>query len=119
MNDFQKRILLFLIFCMGMRMFLVFLAKFADKKILRLMGFLALLPAIGFLYLFFTKKRKTGLETFGSKIWWTNLRPIHGILYLLFAFYAIKCNKNAWIFLLIDVIIGLSSFLIFHLFIEK
>jgi hypothetical protein len=47
------------------------------------------------------------------------LRPIHGILYLLFAFYAIKCDKNAWIFLLIDVIIGLISFLIFHLFIEK
>lgn len=119
MNDFQKRILLFLIFCMGMRFFLVFLAKFADKKILRLMGFLTLLPAIGFLYLFFTKKRKTGPETFGAKIWWTNLRPIHGILYLLFAFYAIKSNKNAWIFLLIDVIIGLISFLIFHLFIEK
>ena len=25
--------------------------------------------------------RKTGLEVFGDKIWWNNLRPIHGILY--------------------------------------
>ena len=119
MNNFQKRILLFLTFCIGTRCFLIFLAKNADNELLRLMGIFAFLLAIGFLYLFFTKKRKTGPETFGEKIWWNNLRPIHGILYLLFAFYAIKCNKNAWIFLLLDVIFGITSFLIFHLFIES
>ena len=35
-------------------------------------------------------------------------------MYFLFSYNAITGNKNAWIYLLIDVIIGLISFLIFH-----
>ena len=66
------------------------------------------------MYLFLTGSRKTGVEVFGEKIWWNNLRPLHSILYFLFAYNAIKGNKNAWIYLLIDVVIGLISFLIFH-----
>ncbi len=110
----QKRFLLFLIGCIGTRTLFVILAKIANKPFLKMMGYLALLPAIGFFYLFFTGSRKTGAEVFGDKIWWTNLRPIHGILYLLFAYNAINGNNSAWVYLLIDVIIGLISFLIFH-----
>ena len=51
---------------------------------------------------------------FGDKIWWNDLRPIHGTMYALFAYNAITGNDFAWIFLLIDVIIGLVSFLTFH-----
>ena len=80
------------------------------------MGYLALIPAIGFIYIFLTGTRQTGTEVFGEKIWWNNLRPIHGILYFLFAYNAIIGNKNAWVYLLIDVLIGLISFLIFHLY---
>ena len=114
MNNLHKRFLLFLFGCITLRCFLVFLAKGASKNLLLAMGTIALLPAIGFFYLFFSGKRKVGSETFGAKIWWNNLRPIHGILYFLFAIYAIRGDKRAWIFLLIDVIIGLSSFLVFH-----
>jgi hypothetical protein len=78
------------------------------------LGYLAVIPSIGFFYLFFSGTRKTGMEVFGDKIWWNNLRPIHGSLYLLFAYNAITGNQNAWIYLLVDVIIGLISFLIFH-----
>ena len=78
------------------------------------MGYLALLPAIGFIYLYLTGTRKTGPEVFGDKIWWNDLRPIHGLLYLLFAYNAINGNKNAWIYLLVDVIVGLTSFIWFH-----
>jgi len=78
------------------------------------MGYLSTLPAIGFFYLFLTGSRKTGAEVFGDKIWWNNLRPIHGVLYLLFAYNAINGNMDAWIYLLVDVIIGLASFLLFH-----
>jgi hypothetical protein len=78
------------------------------------MGYLALLPAIGFIYLFLTGSRKTGAEVFGDKIWWNDLRPVHGLLYLLFAYNAINKNNGAWIYLLVDVIIGLTSFLWFH-----
>ena len=114
MNTIQKRILLFLIGCIGTRSLFVYLAKNASTKYLKWMGYLALLPAIGFFYIYFTGSRKSGTEVFGDKIWWNNLRPIHGTLYSLFAFNAINGNKNAWIYLLVDVIIGLISFLHFH-----
>ena len=114
MNKIQKRFLLFLVGCIGIRTLLVYLAKNANVIYLRYMGYLSILPAIGFFYLFLTNSRKTGAEVFGDKIWWNNLRPIHGLLYSLFAYTAIFGNNFAWIYLLIDVIIGLFSFLFFH-----
>jgi hypothetical protein len=114
MNDIQKRFILFLFGCIGTRSLLVYIAKTTNKTILMYMGYLALLPAIGFFYLFLTGSRQTGAEVFGGKIWWNDLRPIHSILYGLFAYLAITKNKNAWKVLLIDVLIGLFSFLIFH-----
>lgn len=114
MKIIQKRLILFLIGCIGTRALFAYLAKIANKYFLALMGYLAILPAIGFFYLFFTGSRKTGAEVFGDKIWWDNLRPIHGVLYLLFAYNAINGNSFAWVYLLIDVIFGLVSFLFFH-----
>ena len=114
MNTLQERILLFLIGCIGTRTLFVYLAKNASKQNLKYMGYLALLPAIGFLYIYLTGSRKTVAEVFGGKIWWNNLRPIHSLLYFLFAYNAIKGNHFAWLYLLADLIIGLFSFLIFH-----
>jgi hypothetical protein len=114
MNDIQKRFLLFLIGCIGTRALFVYIAKNASSKYLPLLGYLALLPAIGFLYIYFTGSRKTGGEVFGEKIWWNDLRPIHSLIYFLFAYNAIIGNNKAWIYLLVDVIFGLISFLIFH-----
>ena len=114
MNTIQKRFLLFLIVCIGIRTIFVYLAKNANTTYLRYMGYLSIFPAIGFFYLFLTGSRKTGAEVFGEKIWWNNLRPIHGLMYVLFAYNAINGNKSAWLYLLVDVIIGLVSFLTFH-----
>jgi len=114
MNDIQKRFLLFLIGCIGTRALFVYVAKNASAIYLPLLGYLALLPAIGFIYIYLTGSRKTGGEVFGEKIWWNDLRPIHSLLYFLFAYNAIIGNNKAWIYLLVDVIFGLSSFLIFH-----
>jgi hypothetical protein len=114
MNDLQKRFLLFLFGCIGMRSLFVILAKNANEMYLKYMGYLALIPAIGFIYIYLTGSRQTGAEVFGGKIWWNNLRPLHALLYLLFAYNAILGIKTAWIYLLIDVIIGLMSFIIFH-----
>lgn len=114
MNNIQKRFILFLFGCIGIRSLLVYLAKTTNKTFLMYFGYLALLPAIGFFYLFLTGTRKTGAEVFGDKIWWNNLRPIHGLLYSLFAYNAIIGNINAWIYLLVDVLLGLVSFLSFH-----
>ena len=114
MNNIQKRFLLFLFGCIGLRSLFVIIAKNIDIKYLPYLGYLALLPTLGFVYIFTTDSRKTGAEVFGGKIWWNNLRPLHALLYGLFAYNAITGNQGAWIYLLIDVIFGLFSFFIFH-----
>ncbi len=107
--------LLFLIGCIGTRSLFVYLAKTVSKTLLLYMGYIAMLIGLGFLTIYFTGSRKTGPEVFGDKIWWNDLRPIYGSIYLLFALYAIQGKQNiAWKILLADVIIGLVSFLWFH-----
>ena len=114
MNTIQKRFLAFLLLCIPVRIGFVFIAKKVDIKYLPYLGYLAILPAIGFAYIYTFGKRKTGGETFGQKIWWNNLRPLHSILYFIFAYLALKKSNNAYIPLLLDVIIGLISFVIYH-----
>ncbi len=110
----QKRFLLFLIGCIGVRTLFVLIAKNASAYYLPILGYLALLPAIGFVYIYLTGSRQTGAEVFGEKIWWNNLRPIHAVLYFLFAYNAINGNRMAYQYLLMDLVIGLISFLFHH-----
>ena len=114
MNTIQKRFLLFLIGCIGTRSLFTYFAKIASTQYLRYLGYLALYPAISFTYIFLTGSRKTGPEVFGDKIWWNSLRPVHASLYSLFALNAINGNHDAWVFLLIDVLVGLTAFLSYH-----
>jgi len=114
MNSLQKRFLAFLLLCIPVRISFVFISRNVDKKYLPYLGYLAILPAIGFAYIYIFGKRKTGAETFGQKIWWNNLRPLHSILYFIFVYLALKKSNNAYIPLLLDVIIGLISFIIHH-----
>ena len=120
MNSIQKRFALFLGLCIPVRLLLVYLAESLknDSNYLKLMGLILLGPALGFLYIYVTNSRKTGAEVFGGKIWWNDLRPIHGINYLMFSIFALSNNKymnnNAWKLLLIDVFIGLTSFVLYH-----
>lgn len=115
MNNLVKRQLLFLIGCIGSRTLIAYFAKIASPFWLSIMGYIALIPAIGFITIYLFDLRKTGPEVFGDKIWWNHLRPLHGFLYLMFAYYAIvKKSPVAWQFLAIDVIIGLVVFLYKH-----
>jgi hypothetical protein len=114
MNNIQKRFLLFLIGCIGTRSAFALIAKNISVNYLPYLGYLALLPAIGFIYIYLTGSRQTGAEVFGEKIWWNDLRPLHSLLYFLFAYNAIIGNKQAWIYLLVDVLVGLISFIGFH-----
>jgi len=112
-NNIQKRFLLFLLGCIPTRILLVILSM--NKRLLPIMGYFALIISIGFFYLYFSGSRKTGPEVFGDKIWWNSLRPIHGILYFLFFINAtIYHNPLSYLYLLVDVILGLSSFVIYH-----
>ena len=103
----MDRILLFSI-CIAVRTIIAYAAYLATTPYLRYMGIVAILPAMGHIYLFFKDTRKNG--AFGGKLWWNPVRPIHGVLYGLFAYNAIQGNHQAWVYLLLDVMIGLLAF---------
>ena len=79
------------------------------------MGYFSLIPSLGFMYIYLTNARKTGIEVFGEKIWWNHLRPFHSIMYFLFAFYAIQKKRESWKFLGVDVLVGFIAFLYYHI----
>jgi hypothetical protein len=110
----MNRLLLFLFGCIGIRALLAYYAKIADPETLRILGYIALLPAIGFFVIYFGGLRKTGVETGGQPIWWNNLRPVHGLLYAFFSFNAIEKNPSSWMYLFVDVVFGLTSFIAHH-----
>jgi hypothetical protein len=112
METETKRILLFLFGCIGLRSYIVYLSS--KKEYLSYMTVPAFLIGFGFLYIYFTNSRQTGPEVFGDKIWWNDLRPLHGLLWISFAILAALKNENAWKLLLADVLIGLISFINFH-----
>ena len=114
MNSIQKRFIAFIFGCILVRSSFVLIALKIPKKYLPYLGMLAILPAIGFLTIYLGGYRKTGGETFGKKIWWNNLRPVHAVLYFSFAYLALTKNNNAYMPLLIDVILGGMSFIFYH-----
>ncbi len=109
----KKNQLLFLLGCIPIRILLVIIALNIDKQYLPYYGLVLLLPAIGFLTLYFGNLRLEASEA-GGKTWWSNLRIIHGLLYLSASLLAISANSNTYIPLTIDVIFGLLVFLYNH-----
>ena len=114
MNNTQKRLLLFTLLCIPTRVFITYLAKVSAGVTLQILASLALLVSFGFMYIYVTGSRKTGAETMGQPIWWNSLRPVHSLLYLLFAILALNNNRNAHVPLAIDVAIGFTSFIMYH-----
>lgn len=114
MNPSQKSVLLFLLGCMPMRIALAYIAK-QKVQWLPYLGTLALMPALGFWIIYLTNARQTGTETFGRPIWWNSLRPVHGFLYFCFAVAALQGNKDAWVWLGADVVLGTIAFASHHL----
>jgi hypothetical protein len=108
-------ITLFLLGCIPARLLLVFLSTKIPKDKLVYFGILLLTISMSFLYLYFTNNRLSAPEA-GGITWWSQLRLIHGLLYLTAAIYAIQGKDLVWIPLLIDVIFGLISFTNHHLF---
>lgn len=123
-----KRILVFLFGCILTRIFVTIIAMniksillpaypIASNLALPIMGIIALNIAINFYYLYFfgNERADAQLEWLGDKkIWWNELRIVHGTLFLLFAILAFQQKSYAWIVLAGDTMLGLGAWLIHH-----
>ena len=106
--------LLFLFGCIGTRAAIAYAAKVVSPPFLQVMGALALLPVIGWLWIIFVGGRDTGPEVLGARIWWQNIRIVHVGFYMAFAYLALTKNEHAWKVLAADVLFGLGAFLAHH-----
>lgn len=113
MKASDKSALLFILGCIPARVALAYVAK-THTEWLRPLAAVALAIGLGFLFIYFTDARKSGAETFGQPIWWNDLRPLHGALYLAFATAAMAGRKDAWVILTIDVMVGAAAFVHHH-----
>lgn len=103
--------LVFLYLCIGTRLALVYWAKSGEYRDI-LMAITAVI-SVGFLTIYAFDLRKTGAETGGRAIWWNSLRVIHGLLFGAFAISTYMAVDNAWMLLLLDVIIGILAYFYF------
>ena len=101
--------ILFFIGCIGSRLLLAI--SFKHIKYSKILNLITFLIGLSFLILYTFDLRKTGFEATNNIIWWNQVRPIHGTLYILFSIYYLKKNRYAWFILLIDVIFGLIVYL--------
>jgi hypothetical protein len=97
----------FLIGCLGTRLLLVLVAASVNTEHLKWLGRFAILPAIGFALIYIFGLRKSGMEA--EVIWWDNIRPVHALLYGIFAFMATHGHPLAWVVLLLDWFVGLLA----------
>jgi hypothetical protein len=94
--NLQMRFFNFLVFCIPVRLALVYIAWLLSfTRFLPLFGIPFLIFGLGFLYLYMFELRQTGIETGGEAIWWHNIRPVHGFLLLLFSILAIENVKDS------------------------
>lgn len=114
MDKLQTRYLLFLVGCIGARVFIAYYAKTLNKEQLPLAGAFAFVFALVWAHIYLAESRKVGFETFGDEIWWDKVRPIHITLYFVFALMALNRVQHAWVILAVDVLLGLLFFLNHH-----
>ena len=106
----SQHVVLFLAGCILLRIAFSALVGFSNIN-LNLIGALALVPVIGWLYIIFVKPRDYGAEV--GQIWWQHLRPIHLAFWLaaaIFAFYGARTAAASTLFA--DAILGLAAW--FH-----
>ena len=103
-----NRMLLFIFACLTVRILFVYIAKIASREQLRLLSIPAIIIGISFFYQSLKNKQ---IGFFGGKAWWSKTRNVHGVLWIVFAILAFNSNKKAYIALVIDVIIGIISFI--------
>jgi hypothetical protein len=110
----EQRYWLFLLGCIPTRLSIALAAALVPLRFLPYIGYLTLVMAIGFVYLYVTGKRAVGIETGGRPIWWRPYRLMHGLLYLTFSLLAIAQVRMAYVIIVLDTLIGLGLFVRQH-----
>lgn len=109
-----KASLLFLLVCIPVRLLLAYGVQYGVTN--KWIAAAALLvPAIGFLTIYFKGLRQHPTETFGCNqgaVWWNDLRPVHGLLYATAAVLVLKESEFAHYPLYLDVLIGITAFVL-------
>jgi hypothetical protein len=111
------RLTLFLFGCIGTRLSigLFIRSRYSVGGVATIMALLLCLMGTGFLIIFFGGLRKTGTETGGDVIWWNNLRPFHGVMYLVAGFYLYRGQTMySSTIILADTLFGLAAWLLYH-----
>lgn len=94
--------------CIPSRLGIAAASHYGSSDVKKFLAVLGLMVSIGFLSLYAgIWHRDVGLETGGKKIWWKEYRIIHGLLWLGFSISMFKAKENAWMFLVLDVVISL------------
>jgi hypothetical protein len=114
----DKRLASFVFGCIPARLGLVYLAYkyYADWSVG--LAFAATVLAVGFLAIYVLGLRKTGAEVFGETIWWNDLRPVHAVIWGLFAYFVAQKNPLSYTLPLLDAVIGTLAWSHFHLFVR-
>lgn len=116
----KYRILLFIFLCFPVRLLIAFFAKFLQNNSIKkkhlqsttiqyIFILFTLIIGISFINNWFINKQVGG---FGGKVWWKNLRLIHGINFILYSILSIMNVKNAYKLLFMDALIGILSFIL-------
>ena len=92
---YNKKIVLFVFGCLLVRLSFALISKNINKKMLPLLGKIAIIPAIWLLVLYLGDLRQR--VALNQKVCWNNLRPLHPILYFTFAYLAMNKNDKAYI----------------------
>jgi len=107
MTTVTRRLIYFIFLCIPIRLALVAMAKKASPDKLKLMGYMAMIPGLIMTYLWFSGGRQT--SEISGPAWWAPLRLAHGLLWLAFSASAISGDRNAWVWMSMDVALGLIN----------
>ena len=122
-NISKKRITTFLLACIGIRLSFAILAYWIEKNEynnLRIfIGIVGLVMSLSFLFIYFfgSESADRQLEVWKDedrKVWWNKFRIIHGLLYLFFSLFALTNTSGSYVFLSVDVTLGLILWLLHH-----
>jgi hypothetical protein len=122
-NISKERIATFLLACIGIRLLFAISAYWIEKNeynnLRILIGLVGLVISLSFLFIYFfgSETADRQLEVWKDedrKVWWNKFRIIHGILYLFFALFALTHTNGSYLFLTVDVTLGLILWLLHH-----